>query len=507
MRSSGKLTTNLIANIINFLVSIAVGIFFTPYLIHHLGVAAYGVIPLAIAFSSYLTVFTLVINASVARFITVAMQRDDIGEANSYFNTSLFASIFSVILLLGPCLWLASMPEHLFHLPAGYEVQSKWLLTFTVGMVMISVLSSPFEVASFCRNRFDFRNMVTITATLIRVGFVVLLFTIAAPSVFYVGLGMFIAAVFSLLASVIIWRKLTPELVISHRGFKSECLRNLAGTGGWIMISQIGTMLLLSIDLLVVNRMFGPDSGGRYASLLQWSILLRGVALTIAGVLAPTIISLYARNEIVEMISYSRKAVKALGLFIALPVGLVSGLSQPLLYVWLGQDFVALAPILTLMTAPLCINLGYMPLHNISQATNNVRVPGIVQLVAGVINLGLAILLAGPLGWGMYGVAAAGLIVLTLKNLVFTPLYCARILGKNKSTFIKELLPLIVVTLLLTTGCWLTSSFINLASWFRLGSFSVFITVGYGILVWFFLISDAEKNFILKNKPKWLGHS
>ena len=51
------------------------------------------------------------------------------------------------------------------------------------------------------------------------------------------------------------------------------------------------------------------------------------------------------------------------------------------------------------------------------------RVPAIVTIVMGFGNLGLAILLAGPMGWGLYGVAAAGAIALTAKNLIFTPLY------------------------------------------------------------------------------------
>src|SRR4051812_795311 len=70
-----RLSINIVANVLGFAVTTAVGIFLTPYLIRHLGVAAYGVIPLATTVSSYLTIVTLVVNAAVARFITVSLQR------------------------------------------------------------------------------------------------------------------------------------------------------------------------------------------------------------------------------------------------------------------------------------------------------------------------------------------------------------------------------------------------------------------------------------------------
>ncbi|HCB30646.1 MAG TPA: hypothetical protein DEP50_07975 [Acinetobacter lwoffii] len=230
---------------------------------------------------------------------------------------------------------------------------------------------------------------------------------------------------------------------------------------------------------------------------MQWSALLRGLGMTIAGVLAPTIIYYYARNEIDEMISFARQAVKFLGLFIALPVGLVSGLAKPLLLVWLGPDFVSLAPLMLIMTVHLCLNLGYLPLNNIATATNHVRVPGIVQIFVGVINLILAIFLAGPAGWGMYGVAAAGGIVLIFRNIIFTPYYGALILGRRSSTFMKELLPIVFMGALVTCVNWFIVDYVDLASWTRLISYSFVFSLLY-ITVIFFMLNSNEKHLIRK---------
>lgn len=502
---SSRLTINLAANLANFLVSVVVSVFFTPYLVRHLGVAAYGVIPLATTISTYLTVLTLALNASVGRFVTVALERGDYDEANRYFNTVFFASLAVIALLAIPSIWLISTPEKLFRLPKGYEDETSWLLAGTVAMIMLSVLSNPFEVSSFCKNRFELRNGVTIFATLVRVGTVVFLFSLFPPRIVHVGVGILAAALVSFIGAFYVCKRLTPHLTLDPLCFSTSALKALVGSGGWIAVNHVGTLLLINIDLLVVNRLFGADSSGRYATLLQWSILLRGLAFTVAGVLGPTIVTLYARGETEELVSYSRNAVRLLGLFVALPVGLVGGLSRPILHVWLGSDFVSLAPLLTFMTVPLCINLGYIPLHNISTATNNVRIPGIVQLVAGITNLLLALFLADTLGWGMYGVAAAGGIVLTLRNVVFTPLYSARIIGKGCSTFAMELLPITLVSLLFTGICWALSHVVDLTTWTRLILFILCVSTLYAVVVWCVVMSSELRSKALAFVPRMGG--
>lgn len=501
MTKKGSLSLNLLANVASFAMNLLVGIFFTPYLVRKLGIEAYGIIPLTTTICSYITVVTLVLNASVARFVTVALEQNKEEEANQYFNTSYFGGLVIAAVLLIPCSFLIYYSNYLFNIPNGIEADAKWLIAFSAAMILVSVVSTPFEVASFCKNRFDIRNSINIIGLLIRVGLVVLMFNVSIPSIFQVGVGIFLASIFSLLASISMWKKLTPILTIRYQDVSLRCLKHLTHSGGWLCISQLGTLLLLSIDLILVNRLFGASQGGKYATLLQWSILLRTLALTLAGVLSPSIISFYAKNEIEEMIKYSRSAVKYLGLFIALPIGLISGLSSPILQVWLGSDFVTLSPLLTLMTAPLCINLGYIPLHNISTATNNVKLPGIVQVVAGLCNLVLAIFLAEKFNWGMYGIAAAGIIVLTLRNVVFTPLYAARIIGKSYKTFLQELLPITTITSVLTYICWSVSNRVDLASLTKLMLFSSLISLSYFVIIWLFFLDSNEKKYLLLKIP------
>ena len=259
----GRFVVNLAANLANFGLGIIVGLWLTPYLIRHLGVAAYGLVPLAVTVTSYLGLFTMALNAAVGRFVTIALDRQDHAEANRIFNTSFWGTAAVLIILLGPALWLSYQAKFFFNVPAGYEHQFVWLFLCTMGMFFLSTLGSPFGIATFCRNRFDLANAVGIAGTFVRVAAIVLLFNLWVPQVWHVGMAMVVSSVAGLALSVLVWRHLTPMLQVRRSAFSRQALRQLTGMGGWMVINQIGALLYLSIDLVVVNRMIGAEAGGR----------------------------------------------------------------------------------------------------------------------------------------------------------------------------------------------------------------------------------------------------
>ncbi len=438
--------------------------------------------------AQYMSLSTVALNGAVGRYLTIAIERKDTEEANAVFNTSLTGSAILVALLLGPGIWLSLRAPSFFDAPAGCERQFSFLFLCTVGTFLLATFSTAFSLVSFCRNRFDLSNAVSISGSIVRVGLVVVLFAYWPPQVWHVGVGLLASALLSLLASVAIWRYLTPMLHIRPAMFSLGTLRRLTATGGWMVVNQIGSILYLGIDLVVVNKMIGADAAGRYGAVMQWSTMLRGLAGVIAGVFAPTILSFYAHGDVPGLVSYSRQAVKLLGLLIGLPIGIICGLSRPLLHVWLGPQFEPLAPLMSLMTIHLCVNLGVIPLFNIAVATNDVRWPGIVTCTMGAGNLGLAVLLAGPARWGVYGVAAAGAVMLTAKNLIFTPLYGARILGLGYGAFYRETVPIILATLSLSGIGWMVASMGSVQSWLGLltasmGLSAVYVGIAFGLLL------------------------
>lgn len=498
----GRFAINLFANVGQLGLSTVIGMWYVPFLIRNLGPSIYGLLPLATTMTSYMALVTLAFNSAVARSMTIALEEGDQRKANHIFNTSFWSSAVLTVVLLAPAACGVAYIDRLIQVPPGYVAQARWLFTCTVAAFLLNELKSPFEVASLCRNRFDLRNLLAMSEVLTRVGLVVALFYAVSPRIQYVGLGIVCGTIVSAAGAIRIWRLLTPDLRVGWRHFDWGAFRNLVGTGGWVVVNQLGAVLYLGIDLILANRLFGAEASGRYAALLQISMFIRTLGTSISAVFYPTVLSLYARQDNEELASYLNRAIKFVGLALALPIGLVCGFSQSLLRLWLGSEFESFAPLLALLSAHLCINLAINPLLGLQLAANRMKLPGIVTLVMGACNLALALTLAGPFHWGLYGIAAAGAIMLTLKHVFFTPLYAAHVLQQPTATFLRGLGPILIATFLIASICKLVSLEVDISSWMRLAAAALGISIIYCFGIFTFLLGAAERTLLKNVIPK-----
>jgi membrane protein EpsK len=489
---SRRFGLNLISNVGYLGLTMVVGALYVPFLVRHLGPAAYGLVPLISMVTSYMALITLGFNYAMGRSLTLALARDDQSQANSIFNVAFWANLaLSAVLVIPAAVAIANV-EHFLRIPPGYEAATQWLFIGAVAALLLNQIKTPFGASAFSRNRLDLANLVSICETLTRVGLVVCLFSIATPRLEYIGMAIFIGTIVSTIGIIKLWRILTPSLRISFGPFDWKLLRDLCGTGGWVLVSQLGTLLYMNIDLLLANRLFGPEQSGRYAAVLQVPYLLRSVAFAAGGIFPPTMFHLYARGEIEELVNYLHRAIKFLGVVMALAIGLICGFSEPLLTLWLGNGFGNLAPLLFLMAIHLCLSLAMYPLYAVPLAANRVRVPGLVTLGIGVGNVLLALLLAQVCGWGLYGLAAAGAVVLTIKYFVFIPLYAARILNRPYGTFFRSVLPMVLATVGTIAVCRMILWRWGISNWFEFATATAAVSLAFCSLV-YLLLTPQER--------------
>ena len=162
-----QLPKNLFANVANFLVNIIIGIFLVPYFIGTLGIAAYGLIPLATSFTSYASILTDSLNVVISRFLTVDLQKQEYKKANRTFNTALFGLSGIIALLIPVVVLLSYYAPKIFNVPAGQDFEVILLFLGVSAAVLIRSWSGNFTVSLFAHNRLDLINLLNITSYLI----------------------------------------------------------------------------------------------------------------------------------------------------------------------------------------------------------------------------------------------------------------------------------------------------------------------------------------------------
>ncbi len=492
-RSAGQMRSNVLARLALFAVHVTTGLWLTPYLIGHLGLAMYGLVPLANQITSYMGIITVALTGAVGRYLTIELTRGDFAAANRTFNTSLFGGLMLAAGLLVPVAVVVATAPLFLTIPPGSEAQVRILLGGVMLAFLLAVDSYPFVSSCIACNRLDINSLIEAVYPALRVVAIIVLFNWLGPRPWEVGVSFAVGGVAMMAAGIVAWRHLTPQLYVSPRAFDRSRLRALTGMGGWLSMNSLGSLLFLNADLLVVNMVVGVEAGGAYGAVLQWSVLLRTMAGMLPALVYPNLLAAYAEGNLARLVSISKLSTKLLGLVLALPVGLICGLSYPLLHAWLGPSFAPLWQLLVLMTFHLAVNHATGPLLFTQMTYNKVRWMGIATLVLGCVNVSLAVLFAGPLHWGMYGVALAGAIVLTLRNAIVVPAYTARIMERPWLTFAGDTMVSALATALVAALAWFLSRHLNLMSLPRLAVVGAAVAAVYAAAAYYLGLSPAEE--------------
>lgn len=482
---------NLASNLGFFLLNSLASLWLVSFLVRKLGLEVYGLVPLAITVGSYVSIITAGLNTSVARHLAFSKSIGDSVGFKQTFSTAFLAGLGLFFLLAIVAGFVQAFITHFIVVPASLHEQVRWLFFLTVMSLAVGTASAAHFALLYAENRLDLQNLANAGGLLARVFLIALLLSLFEPNLFYVGLGILTAALVSWGIALRASATVSGGIRFSARSYDRSKLGLILHTGGWTLVNQVGTLLMVSVDLVVANRMLGAQTVGAYASIIQWSVLLRNLGLTISSTFGPTVVRLHAENKKTEMVGYLRKTCRLMGFTIAIPCGVLAGFSEPLLNVWLGPAVAQYSHVMVVLILPLSINMSYLPLSHVALAANKVKALGISQLVAGIANVALAILLAQNLG--AVGIALSGAIVLTSRNLIFTPIYAAWLLRQRWYTFHKDLgtqVGAVAAFFLLSSGASLFIQPSTLVTLAALGSACGAVCV---LLVWRVFLSAAER--------------
>jgi len=497
-----RFSTNVLSNVAYFVISIIVGLGLVPYFVDTLGLAAYGLIPLATSITSYVTLIIDSLNTSMSRFLTIDLQRSDIKRANQTFNTALFGTLAIILALIPIVLLVAWFAPEFFNIGETASGDVSILFLLILGSVLIRAWSSNFMVTLFAYNRLDYRNLVNITNLTTQLILVVILFTVFSPSLVYVGISYLAASLAALFLAYYLSRKVCPDLHISVGSYSHARFGEIWGIAFWVIIDTIGFTLNANIALLVVNHLFGDVAGSEYSLVLMWWTLLYGISGLVTTAMTPKIYNYYSKRDTSGLIKFALFAMKCMGLFMAPIIGLICLFSPQLFAIWMGSnDFAHLAPLVLIVLSPVIINVQISAIRSIRVGYGKVKVPAFYNLFAGILNVYLSFTLPSMFGLGIYGVAISSAITLILLTGVCDPLYTAYVVHAPLSMFLKAVLK----------GVSYLAGFVVIGvlglTVFPVNTISMSIIVGSGLLIGYavlvltFILSKDEKELLRSCLP------
>jgi O-antigen/teichoic acid export membrane protein len=393
-----KLVRNTLANGVGSVAGIALGLILTPFLIHRLGLQAYGLWSLALAFAfagGYASLSELGIEGATIRYVAESSADRDLLALNRAVCTSM--GVFCAIaLLLAPVVVLLAHPlVSLFGVPAHLRDAATACFAIVGGQLVFEIPARAFVAVLEGTQNYIAYQLVELGRALLQSALFVL---VLLEGWGIVGLAVALAAS-SLVALLAYWavaHKMVTGLRASPLGASRAELRRLVRFGGGVFTLRLVSTVYNQMDKVIVGVALGPRQVGLYEIANKVNLGAATISSASVSALVPAAASLRREAALVRDM-FVRGSCYATAVSLPFAVAILI-FARPLLLSWIGPSALPAVGAVRLFAVyeilQMVNNVGSTMVYGLGQ----IRFPLTVNLVATLLNLGLSIALVHPLG-------------------------------------------------------------------------------------------------------------
>ncbi len=228
----------------------------------------------------------------------------------------------------------------------------------------------------------------------------------------------------------------------------------------------------------------------------------------VSGVFAPQMTLAYAEGNMEKFKDSTNMAIKICGFLCSVPILGFIAFGTPFFRLWLPvltPDEIQLVQTLSILTLlPTVFSVYIYPLYSVNNITRKLKIPVIVSLIIGIINVITVPIIVKFTDFGLLGIKVVSSVLLTARVLIFVPIYAARNINCKWTTFYKPLTRGMIASGIILVLFYIVKSVVEIDSWLMLiivgGGCGV---IGY-VINYIFVLNRNEKAEVLKMVKKVL---
>lgn len=416
--------------------TLAVGFFLSPFIVHRLGVVAYGVWVLAISSINYMALLDLGMASSVVRFVSKGHATNDHQSASEALSAVLWVrlQISAIILILTTV--LAAVFPHIFKIPAALAIDARHAILI-IGVTTASSMScGVFSSTLSALNRYDLRSYISLAQLTVRVVAVVAVLRSNHGIVAIAACELLAATVSNSLLAVVA-QKTYPELKIRLGKPRSDVLRRIWSYSVYAFLVTIAVQLVYQTDNLVVGAFVSAAAVTFYSignQLCRYTDQIIGAMTSTFTPAASTYEAAGDASGLRALYFHGTRATMAFSLPIVITL-ILRGHS--FIGLWMGPQFARVSGnVLGILAAALMFSLQNTTAGAIAFGTEKHKRLAQWSLAEAFANLTLSIVLARKIG--IYGVAIGTLVPSLVIHIVLWPRYVFRLVQVTYMEVIRD---------------------------------------------------------------------
>lgn len=429
------LNSNIIWSIVAILVNTAINFCVVPYVSENVGVEAYGFVTLANTLITYIDVISVALNSFASRYIAMAYHEANFDKARKYYSSVFIANVILSVAFFILGIFMILNLQKILNVSADLEHDVKILFFIVLGRYICTLLRNAFDVSTFIKNRLDLTEKLRAFTYFIQAGILLATCVSMKPHVWYVGIASFTAAFVMLLVQYIFTKKLTCELKVRITDFSFQCIKDFIVNGIWNAVNNIGNLLNSGLDLLITNKMLTELLMGMVSVSKTLGSLCYTLVVAISSSFRPKQLEAYSHKNKDRLIVLLKNAMIITGTVCSIILAGFNACGKDFLRLWLPSQNHELLFQLAMITLMSDILIGVVnPLYYVFTLTKKLKVPCMITIIMGFLNITGMYVLIKDTELGAYAVVLTTM-VLNCVHFIDTPLYASYCLNVRMKTF------------------------------------------------------------------------
>jgi O-antigen/teichoic acid export membrane protein len=246
-----KVISNAILNLIPQVWFLGLTVFTTPFILHRLGVDAYGILAIVTIVAGYLAFLDLGLNVAVIRFIAAHDAKGETAEIARVIQTALSVFLAMATLAAAGLLLLSGSLARLLSVPDTLQTDAVNALRLGAISFGVNLVVGVFSAVPRALQRFDIINVLNVLIGTLQIAGTVVLLACGMGLLTIVLWGCALSAV-SLLTYIVVAKRLIPSMSVRPR-FDSEKFRELFKFSGFIMASNFTGVAAAHSEKLILG--------------------------------------------------------------------------------------------------------------------------------------------------------------------------------------------------------------------------------------------------------------
>ena len=220
------------------------------------------------------------------------------------------------------------------------------------------------------------------------------LYMLLPPRVSYIGIITLIVTVYVTIVTVLVNKKLLPELKVSRNYFEFKKVLVILKAGIWNSITKLGEVLLSGLDLLITNLFISQEAMGILALAKTLPTIVSSIIGAVTNVFSPTLTEDYSKKNYENMKKNIEQSIKILGVFCSVTLSGLIVLGDIFFQLWVPEQNATLLHQLMILTVfGSAVNGVVNAIYNIFTVTNKLKFNSVLVILTGAVSTVLVFIL------------------------------------------------------------------------------------------------------------------